>query len=92
MPRTSWFDETIQQANFGAYMEQMDSWQAALADGKIDPEEIQAQAQRVSDLLRALEPKLDDALHAELTTLFRELAVLYGMERMAEMTVTGNKE
>ena len=88
MARASWFDPQTHQAGFGQWIEQMDSWQRALADGAIDAQELNAQAQRVAELLRALEPKLSDALHAELTTVFRELAVLYGMQRLAEMTAS----
>ena len=40
--------------------------------------------ERITDLLRDLGPKLNDELHAELTTIFRELAVFYGMERIIE--------
>ena len=87
MARSSWFDPQTHQAGFDQWVEQMDSWQQAMADGTVDAEELHAQAQRVTDLLCALEPQLNDALHAELTLVFRELAVLYGMQRLAEMTM-----
>jgi len=45
--------------------------------------------ERITNLLRDLEPKLSDELHAELTTILRELAVLYGMERIAESQLAG---
>lgn len=70
------------------WVEQMDSWQQALADGTVDADELHAHAQCVTDLLRALEPELSDALHAKLTAVFRELAVLYGMQRLTEITVS----
>ena len=87
MARSSWFDPQTHQAGFGEWVEQMDSWQQALAYGTVDADELQAQAQRVTDLLRALEPELSDALHEKLTVVFRELAVLYGMQRLAEITM-----
>lgn len=86
MARRSWFDPQTTGPSFDRYVEQMASWQAALADGKVEPHEIEAQAERVAALLRALEPKLSDELHEELTTIFYELAVLYGMERLASAT------
>lgn len=66
----------------------MDSWQRALADGVVQPEEVQQQAERVAEILRTLEPKLSDELHKELTNVFYELAVLYGMQRLADMSYT----
>ena len=65
----------------------MESWQSALADGVVRPEEVRQQSQRVTDLLRALEPKLNDELHEELTRILYELSVLYGMQALAEMTL-----
>ncbi|MBM3188142.1 MAG: hypothetical protein FJZ90_05405 [Chloroflexi bacterium] len=82
MARKSWFDAASNEVSFSQYVEQMESWQAAMADGVIEPEEVQQQAQRVSDLLQALEPKLNDQLHEELTQVFYELAVLYGMQQL----------
>jgi len=86
MARKSWFDEQSNEPLFSKYVEQMESWQRALADGVVQPEEVQQQAERVAKMLRALEPKLSDELHEELTNLFYELAVLYGMQRLADMS------
>jgi hypothetical protein len=85
MARTSWFDQQSNELKFSQYMEKMESWQRALADGVVKPEEVRQQAERVADMLRALEPKLSDELHQELTSAFYELAVLYGLQRLAEM-------
>jgi len=85
MGRTSWFDEQHNELEFGKYVEQMASWQAALADGIVTPEEIHQQTVRIAGMLKAIEPKLSDEVHTELTVIFRELAVLYGMERIAEI-------
>lgn len=86
MARKSWFDEQSNEPLFSKYVEQMDSWQRALADGVVQPEEVQQQAERVAEMLRTLEPKLSDELHKELTNVFYELAVLYGMQRLADMS------
>jgi hypothetical protein len=45
--------------------------------------------ERITNLLRDLEPKPNDELHAELTTILREPAVFYGMERIAESQLAG---
>lgn len=85
MPRTSWFEVGSDKLTLNQYVEQMASWQRALADGVVQPKELNAQADRVAALLRALEPKLDDALHEEVTQVLYELAVFYGMERLLTM-------
>ncbi len=87
MAREGWFDVQSNEVGFSKYVAHMESWQKALADGVIQPDEVREQAERVAGLLRALEPKLSDELHAELTNAFRELAVLYGMQRLAEETM-----
>ncbi len=86
MARKSWFDQDANAPMFSRYVEKMESWQNALADGMVQPEEVQQQAERVAGMLRALEPKLSDELHEELTDIFYELAVLYGMQRLADMS------
>lgn len=82
MARTSWFESVSGVPQFERYVEQMDSWQKAIADGTIELGELERQAQRVADLLRNLEASLSDELHEELTQLLLELAVYYNMERV----------
>jgi hypothetical protein len=84
MARAQWFDAKSNQLLFDQYVTKMDSWQQATSDGVIEPSEIDRQAERVTQLLRALEPKLSDELHAQLTQALYELAVLYGMVQMSE--------
>lgn len=86
MARKSWFDPESNELMFSNYLEQMESWQRALADGVVEPEELQQQAERVSGMLRALEPKLSDELHEELTQILYEWVVLQGMERLVQLT------
>ena len=92
MPRSSWFDEHSNAMQFDQYMTQMASWREAMADGKIEPDELLRQARRVEDLLRAFEPKLSDAQHEELTHIFLELTVFYGMQRIADLAAAGGPE
>lgn len=86
MTRKSWFDPETNEMMFSKYLEQMESWQKALADGIVEPEEVRQQAEKVSEMLRALEPKLSDELHEELTQILYEWAVLQAMERLVELT------
>jgi len=87
MARGEWFDPESNELSFLLYMEQMESWQHALADGVVEPEELRQQVERVGEMLRALEPKLSDELHEEVTNILYELAVLYGMERLTDITL-----
>ena len=86
MARKKWFDPESNELEFTKYTGQMESWQRALADGVVEPTEVREQAERVAAMLRALEPKLSDELHEEITNVFFELSVLYGMQRLLEVT------
>jgi len=86
MAGKSWFDPETNEMMFSKYLEQMESWQKALADGVVEAEEVRQQAEKVSEMLRALEPKLSDELHEELTQILYEWAVLQAMERLVELT------
>ena len=85
MQDTRWFDPDTNETMFAQYVDKMASWQAAIADGKIDEQEVAQQAQRVEDLLRKLEPQLDADLHQQLTEVFYELAVFYGMVQAVDI-------
>jgi hypothetical protein len=77
--RKSWFDES-NRMSFQRYYQQMSSWQQALADGQIQPSEVEAQAQRVAEHLRKLEPTLTDEQHEMVTDILGELAVLHALQ------------
>ena len=79
MTRQAWPDESNRMA-FDRYYQQMTSWQQAISDGRVDLAEVEGQARRVADGLRALEPTLTDEQHARLTELLGELAVLHAMQ------------
>ncbi|BAC92003.1 hypothetical protein [Gloeobacter violaceus] len=76
----TWFNEETNEIYSVQFFQRMESWQRAIADGRIDQEEIQIQGERVTDLLKRLEPTLSDEAHAKLTQVFREMAVLQGMQ------------
>jgi hypothetical protein len=77
--RRSWFDEA-NTLSFQRYYQQMATWQRAIADGQIEAAEVEAQAQRVADRLRALEPTLTDEQHEQVTDVLHELSVLQAMQ------------
>ena len=85
MAKDLWFDPESNQILFSRYVAQMDSWQQALADGVVEPAEVEQQATKLADMLRALEPKLSDSIHAELTNILYEWAVLQAMMTTLEL-------
>jgi predicted thioredoxin/glutaredoxin len=72
--RTAWLDPTSAAPLIGQYVERLGSFLDAMADGRIDSDELKAQEARVVDLMKGVESKLDDALHEEVTHLLCELS------------------
>jgi len=75
-----WFNPQTGEVYSTRFFERMDSWQQAMADGVIEPAEIEQQSQLVLSLLQELEGTLDDELHGQVGDIFAELAVLQGMQ------------
>lgn len=86
MASTGWFDEATGQVSLTQYFQQMASWQAAIADGEISPEELQTQGEVVIGLLREIEPLVTSEQHRQISTLFSEWAVLHAMQTTALTT------
>jgi hypothetical protein len=70
--RTNWFDKKSHPL-IEEYARRLDTFIAALADGKVDAAEVEAQEARLVNLMKEVEPLLDDALHAKVTRLLCEL-------------------
>ena len=83
MRKQSWFTDEGDDFVFHRYVERVDSWKQAIADGRITGQEVRDQAERVADLMRSLEDELDDDLHRMVTEVFVEWAVLQGLQSMA---------
>ena len=85
--RPSWVDELTQTPLIDDYARQLESFISAMADGRVDENEVTGQEQRVVNLLKEIAPQLDDALHATVTQLLCELTayaimqMLYAMEQ-----------
>lgn len=80
--RTSWLDASAQVPVIDKYARQLSGFMAAMADGVIDEAEVKAQEQRLVALLKEVEPKLDDALHAKVTELLCELSAYNIMQML----------
>ena len=85
MARQSWLDASGQTPVIDQYAQKLESFTAAIADGVITDEELSDQEARVAALMKKLEPKLDDALHAEVTQLLCELTALDLMQVIRTM-------
>src|SRR5262249_49480127 len=72
-PRTSWLDKTGTHPLIEQYARHLDTFIQTMADGRVDAAEIQAQEGRLVKLMKQVEPKLDDALHEQVTHLLCEL-------------------
>lgn len=82
MARSSWLDEETQEVRIDDYAQQLTTYIDALADGRIDDAELQAQEERVAAAMREVEPHLDDELHAKVTKLLCELSAFSVMQLM----------
>lgn len=82
---TSWLDEAGQSPMIDQYAGQMDSFIQAMADGKIDASEIEAQEARLVSLMKEIEPQLGDPLHERVTQLLCELTVFNVMQMLHAM-------
>lgn len=91
--RANWFDEKSQTPLIEQYARKLTTFLDAMADGKIDDHEIQAQETRVYKLMKDIEPQLDDALHSKVTELLCEqtaydlMQMLYQMQQARPKTV-----
>jgi hypothetical protein len=71
--KSSWFDEQTQAPLIAEQAQRLESFLAAMADGRIDQSELQAQEERLVALMRNIEPQLDASLHGQVTQLLCEL-------------------
>ena len=82
MTRKSWLDEKGESTLIDDYAQQTTSFIEAMADGKIDDSEIASQEAKVVELMKIIEPQLDDAQHAKITELLCELSAFNVMQML----------
>jgi hypothetical protein len=85
MPRASWIDDASQQPLIEKYARELSSFTQTFLDGHVSDAELKAQEDRVTALMREIEPKLDDALHAKVTQLLCELTAYDLMQVFSQM-------
>lgn len=86
MAKQSWFSDEGDDAAMKAFLDRMESWHDAMADGRVDEGELKGQAERVADLLRELDESLDEREHELATRALLEYAVLQAMQHSMAMS------
>lgn len=71
--RRSWLDDAGQKPVIDRYARQLKGFMDAMADGVVDEAEVAAAESRVTALMKEIEPKLSDTLHARVSELLCEL-------------------
>jgi hypothetical protein len=83
--RIQWLDEKTDTPLIDDYALRLGTFVDAMADGKIDANELKAQEARVTELMKAVEPALDDALHEQVTRLLCELSAYNIMHTLHQL-------
>ena len=83
--RTSWLNRSTNSPMIEQHARRLESFLAALADGVVEESEVKAQEQRLVELMREIEPQLDDALHEKVTRLLCELTAYDLMQVLHSM-------
>ena len=83
--KSYWLDEDTDEPMIAERAQRLETFLAAMADGKIDEGELQAQEQRLVQVMRDVEPLLDEKLHAKVTQLLCELTAYDIMQAVHTM-------
>lgn len=82
---SAWFDEASHAPMIAEQARRLDSFLSAMADGKVDMAEIKAQEERLVNLMKEIEPLLDDNLHGKVTKLLCELTAYDLMQTLQKI-------
>ena len=85
MAKTGWFDDRAEHPTLHERVEKLESFTTAMADGVVDKKELEGQEQRLTAAMKALEPKLSDDLHAQVTGVMIELTAYNIMRLLHEL-------
>lgn len=80
--RQSWLDDATQTPLIDEYTQKLTTFIQAMADGKIDANELTEQERRLVELMKQIEPRLDDAMHGQITQLLCELTAYNVMQAL----------
>ena len=85
MARTSWFDDKAEHPVIQERVEKLESFTQAMADGVVSSQELQAQSERLTAAMKALEGHLSDEAYAQVTTVLVELSAYNVMRVLHEL-------
>ncbi len=85
MARKSWLDDKAETTLIDDYARNLGSFLETIADGVVDQREVERQEQRVVDLMKVIEPQVDDKMHEQLTKLLCEMSALSVMQVLHEL-------
>lgn len=85
MARSSWLDDDTNEIKIDEYSQKLESFVAAMEDGVIDSTELEDQEKRVAELMKEIEPGLDDETHAKITRLLAEMTAYNTMQLLHEI-------
>jgi hypothetical protein len=83
--RTHWLDESTDAPLIHDYASRLSGFLEAMADGKIEANELKDQEARLVTLMKKVEPELSDALHEDVTHLLCELTAYNIMHTLHEL-------
>jgi len=85
MARSSWIDPDTNEPLIDDYARKLEAFVQAFGDGIITKQEISDQEARLIDVMKEVEPSLDDETHAKVTKLLCELTAYDIMQFVFEM-------
>lgn len=80
--KTPWFDDASDAPMLAEYARKLDSFLDAVADGRVDSKELDAQEKRVVDLMKQVDPLLSPEAHDLVTKLLCEVTAYDLMNAM----------
>lgn len=80
--KTPWFDDSSDAPMLAEYARKLDSFLDAVADGRIESKELDAQEKRVVDLMKQVDPLLSPEAHELVTQLLCEVTAYDLMNAM----------
>lgn len=83
--RSSWLDDEANVPVIEKSARRLESFLSAVADGIVDDDEVKAQEKRLVKLMKDIEPRLDDKIHADVTNLLIELTAYDMMQMICAM-------
>jgi hypothetical protein len=83
--RTHWLDDKTDTPLVHEYAHRLSGFMEAMADGKIEKQELKDQEARLVDLMKKVEPELQGKLHEDVTHLLCELTAYNIMHTLYEL-------